>query len=80
MDKITKLLRKISAKDAKAIASVLESILDNKSSNLDIMKLKGSVTIFRVRIGTYRVIYKKSGDEIKILEISKRNDNTYRNY
>lgn len=80
MDKIYKLLSKIPPKDALKIAVIIEKIVRSRLSNLDIMRLKGSGNIFRVRIGKYRIIYKKTSNDIRILEISKRNDNTYKNY
>ncbi len=80
MDKISKLLSKISAKDKEMIACSLEKLLEGSFSGLDVLKLKGSVDIFRVRVGKYRVIYQKALVEIRILEISKRDDNTYRGY
>lgn len=80
MDKIDKLLSKIPRKDALKIALVLEKIVKNKLVDLNIMKLKGSENIFRARAGKYRIIYKKTLDKIRVLEISKRNDNTYKNY
>jgi mRNA interferase RelE/StbE len=79
MDKILKFIKKIDPKDANKIADVLERLVDNDLKNLDIKKLKGSKDIFRVRFGKYRIIYTNDGD-IKILEISQRDENTYKNY
>jgi mRNA interferase RelE/StbE len=85
MDKISKFIKKIDPKDANKIADVLERLVDNDLKNLDIKKLKGSKDIFRIRFGKYRIIYTKKDketedDEIKILEVSQRNENTYKNY
>jgi mRNA-degrading endonuclease RelE of RelBE toxin-antitoxin system len=79
MDKISKFIKKIDPKDASKIADVLERLSDNDLKNLDIKKLKGSKDIFRVRFDKYRIIYTNDGD-IKILEISQRDENTYKNY
>ncbi len=80
MDKMHKLLRKIQPKDALRISIVLEKIDGGNVSNLDILKLKGFTDVFRVRVGDYRVIFRKGDTELMILEISKRSDTTYKNF
>lgn len=80
MDKVGKLLKKISKKDANKIADIFEKIQSGNNKNLDIKKLKGYPNVFRVRIGIYRVIYKIIDGHIWIIDLSKRDDNTYRDY
>ncbi len=80
MDKMHKLLRKIQPKDALRISIILEKIDGGNVSNLDILKLKGFTDVFRVRVGDYRVIFRKGDTELMILEISKRSDTTYKNF
>ena len=79
MDKISKFIKKIDPKDAEKIADILEKLILNDLKSLDIKKLKGSQNLFRIRFGKYRVIYTKD-DEIRILEISQRKEDTYKNY
>lgn len=45
------------------------------------LKLQSSAPLFRIRVGGYRVIYAVFDDErlVKILQVSKRDDQTYRN-
>lgn len=80
MDKISKLISKIPKKDAIKIADSIEKLINGKTSNLDIKKLKGFQDIFRVRVGNYRVIYKTLDKGINILEIAKRKEDTYKSY
>ncbi|NCS99138.1 type II toxin-antitoxin system RelE/ParE family toxin [Candidatus Parcubacteria bacterium] len=80
MDKISKLINKISKKDALNIADTLQKIIENKTNKLDIRKLRGHDYIFRVRFGNYRIIYTDNKKQIKILEISKRDEQTYKNF
>lgn len=80
MDKVSKAIQKINSKDALKISDALEDILNSKAKNLDIKKLRGYDDIFRVRVCEYRIIYQKNNHEMNILEISKRNDSTYKNY
>ena len=78
MDKIAKVLSKLSEIDRKIIKKILFAIIRNKWEGLDVKRLKGFDTIFRIRKGILRIIVNKSGDSIKIVKIEKRNDKTYR--
>ena len=77
MDKIDKFLRKISDEVRCEILKILKLIKDNKTSGLDIKKLKGEDGIFRARKGKIRIIYSSSGEKISILAVERRSDNTY---
>jgi mRNA-degrading endonuclease RelE of RelBE toxin-antitoxin system len=80
MDKITKLLKKLSAKERGHLEEVLAMLISGDSSSLDIKKLKGVNDIYRLRTGDLRVIFQKQGKKIRILEVSRRDENTYKNY
>lgn len=80
-DKITKLLAKLSARELKQVREIIHRIISSDISGLDVKKLKGQTNIFRVRRGNLRIIFQKRGDaEPEILQISRRNEKTYRNY
>ncbi len=78
MDKIDKLLAKLSDKERRKIKETLTKILAGKTSDFDVKKLKNRTDIFRVRIGNLRVIYKEEKEQISILAVSRRNENTYK--
>lgn len=80
MDKIAKLLKKLSPKERERIEETLALLLSGDTTSLDIKKLKGVDDVYRVRIGDVRVIFKKDGKEILVLEISRRDEGTYQNY
>lgn len=80
MDKISKLINKISQKDADKIADIFELIKKGNVKKLNIKKLKGYPNVFRVRVGNYRIIYKIVDGKTFIIEVSKRNDLTYKKY
>jgi mRNA-degrading endonuclease RelE of RelBE toxin-antitoxin system len=78
-DKITKLLSKLSKKDLHRIADTVDKIAKQEFDGLDIKTLKGQTGIYRVRIGSFRIIFiidhqKKTN----ILSISRRNEKTYK--
>ncbi len=79
MDKLSKLLKKLSVKERKHLEDVLVLLTEGDTSSLDIKKLKGVEDVYRVRVGDMRVIFQKIGQEIFILEVSRRNEGTYKN-
>ena len=78
MDKIEKLLRKISMNDRAKLRDLLELIL-NGDQKIKSIKIKNT-DFFRVRYGKFRIIYHKKNKELIIDSIKLRNDNTYKNF
>lgn len=76
MDKIKKLLLKISKKDRNGLLTALESII-NGSKSLKIVKIKNT-DFFRVRFKQFRIIFHKENKEIVIDSIKLRNESTYK--
>ncbi len=77
MDKLSKVLDKLTIEERAAIKAVLLKIHEGKFSELDIKKLKGRDDVFRVRKGKIRIIFLKTKEEIRILSLERRSDNTY---
>jgi len=81
MDKISKVLDKLSAKEKEAIKKILLKIKGNLFFGLDLKKLKNKDDIFRVRKGKIRIIFKiESNKQINILAIERRSDKTYNKF
>ena len=78
MDKIEKLLRKISMNDRVKLRDLLELVL-NGDQKVKSIKIKNT-DFFRVRYGKFRIIYHKENKELIIDSIKLRNDNTYKNF
>ena len=72
MDKIEKLLRNISRHDRKKIMMAVFYILENELDTLDMIKMKGYIDIYRVRVGKYRIFFKKAKSKNVILDVKKR--------
>lgn len=68
-----KQLRKISKPDQIAIGQKIISLRE-ESAFLQEEKLQGYNNIFRVRVGDYRIVYKKILPEIYIILIRHRKD------
>lgn len=80
MDKLSKLLKKLSSKERERLEETLVVLLSGKASSLDIKKLKGVADVYRVRVGTLRIILQKDDDAFQVLEVSRRDENTYKKY
>ena len=76
MNKIEKLLSKLSNKERAVLRAILSRIHSRSYKNLNIKKLRGNLNLFRVRKGDIRIIFRVEKD-VRILSISRRNDNTY---
>jgi mRNA-degrading endonuclease RelE of RelBE toxin-antitoxin system len=77
MDKIEKLLNKLSEKERAALKALLTQIKTGNLENLDIKKLVNRENIFRIRKGKLRIIIHKTTNSITILTVERRSDNTY---
>ena len=80
MNKIEKFLKKLSKKERLNIEKCIKSILLGNTNHLDTKKLVGRNDIFRVRKGDIRIIYQKTNNDVKLLLIEKRSDDTYSNF
>lgn len=82
MDRNEKFLKTLSVHEFKVISEVILLLYTTTLATLDIKKRKGHKSLYRVRVGTMRIIFsndKKTGT-ISILEIARRSDTTYREY
>lgn len=80
MHKIDKELAKLSPKEQDSIFPVLLQLQTGNFSNLDIIKLKGTANVFRVRKGSIRIIFTSDKSGIHLLSIGRRNEKTYQDF
>ena len=78
MDKIEKILNKLSPKERKRVKEILLQIDNNDFQNLDIKKLKAMDNVFRVCKGDIRIIFCKKYNLINVLTIERRGSKTYK--
>ena len=80
MNKFQKLLKKISNKDRERVLETVRLIkMGDLSSIRDIKKLSATENKYRVRIGNFRIFFRIHKDYNDILDIERRDDNTYSN-
>lgn len=78
MNKIEKLLRKISKKDRETLLYAIEELLTGKDTqHLKPTKLEG-LELYRIRKGNFRIIFHKENGIVVIDSIKIRNENTYK--
>lgn len=80
VDKITKSLKKLSAKEQKQLKSILSNVRSGKLTSLDVKKLKGRQDIYRVRKDSLRIIFSNKSGKIKSLTIERRGNQTYKGF
>ena len=80
MDKIQKLLKRLSAKEYDAVFHALQMIQSGKVGTLDIKRLSGSKDIYRARVQNIRIFFSADTHGIEVLDISRRNEKTYKNF
>ena len=56
----------------------MRALRNREFSDLDRKKLKGYDSIYRVRVGSYRIIYFDDGEDLIVKYLKKRNERTYR--
>lgn len=78
MDDIEKFIRKLGADRAISVRAVLVKILKNDLVNMDVRKIKGEDSLYRVRIGKVRIKFVRTTHGNVIAHIGFRDDNTYR--
>ena len=79
MNKIQKFLLSLSKKERQQIDSILEKIESGKLDSLNYKKLTGFDNLYRVKKGSFRVIYFQEDDTVNILDVRRRNEKTYKN-
>ena len=78
MNKIEKLLKKISRKDRDALLLAIEELITGKDiQHLKPIKLQG-LDLYRIRKGNFRIIFHKENGVMVIDSIKLRNENTYK--
>ena len=77
MNRIQKFLSRLDPKERSIAEMLLSKLIAMEFDGLDIKKLKGQDTLFRVRKGDLRIIYSIHNNKVNILDIGRRNDTTY---
>ncbi len=74
MDRIQKLMHRIDRKRRDRMESAMEAILLGHLDQYDVRELKGHTDLYRLRIGTIRIIFQKIGEKYAIVDAGLRKD------
>ena len=77
MHRIDKFLAKLDKENRDKVFSVLARIKSGNLENLNFRKLGGYEFLYRVRVGRYRIIFEMIENTIRIIDLDRKNDNTY---
>ncbi|MBU3918804.1 hypothetical protein KKC63_02775 [Patescibacteria group bacterium] len=77
MDKIEKLLRKISKQDRQRLLELIEKLIHRETKGLNIAKIK-TTDFYRLRAGRFRIIFHYNQTEIIVDSIKQRDKKTYK--
>jgi mRNA-degrading endonuclease RelE of RelBE toxin-antitoxin system len=77
VDRVNKALLRMSAKERLQSLELLERIRRGEIKGLDVKKLKGYDSAYRVRNGTWRIIFRKVEQQVELISIERRSDTTY---
>ena len=80
MDKITKFLTRLTKKERDRVTQAMIDIIAGEFAGYDHKKMKGHANLYRVRIGTIRMVYLELGGKRCIILVARRDDTTYRNF
>ncbi len=77
MEKWLKQLQKMPWHDQARVNAALLQLFARNFAALHRKQLRGYVNMFRIRVGNYRIIYRDDGNEITVISIPPKGDNTY---
>lgn len=80
VNKIEKFFRLQNGKGRARIKKVKDLIMARCFDQLDVKKMQGHANLYRVRSGDFRFIYFDDGSEIRMVDICRRDEGTYRDY
>ena len=78
MPTLKKLLSRFNLEDRRILEFLIAKIASLNWQNLDIKKLKGYQDIFRLRKGKLRIIFIKNNKNVRIINIERRKETTYK--
>lgn len=77
MNKWFKYIKRLRKDEQIRLLEIIGLIMENQIEFLDIKKLSGYKNLYRVRIGRYRIIFKKSWKRNQIIKVDEKGDTTY---
>lgn len=80
MDEIEKNLKNLVPKERRLVKEILHRLNINSLAGLDVKRLQGTTSVFRIRKGVLRIIYQRVGNRNILLSLQRRSEKTYRGF
>lgn len=80
MDKTDKFIARLSPKERAWVQQAIADILAKNLSSYDLKKMKGHANLYRIRIGSLRLVFIEGKTDARILLVERRSDTTYRDF
>jgi len=80
MNKIDKFLAKLGNPDFDFVLELIRKIRSGDLQGLNVKKLEGHTSTFRLKKGHFRIIYEKKGQSIDLVSVTRRSEKTYRDF
>ncbi len=77
VDRVEKTFQKMSQHDRREVAQTVARIIARDFIGLDMKKLEGRSDAYRVRKGSYRIIFLLAEQSVQIISVERRSDTTY---
>ena len=74
----SKFLARLRVSERERVKECVEHIIQHDFAGLDLKKLKGYATLYRVRIGSLRIIFDDAGPTPRVISIDRKTEDTYR--
>ena len=82
VDKAVKFFKRLNKKEAERVSEVLNSVRSNCLDDLDVKKMRGHSNLYRVRVGTIRVVFAKQPvtNKHKVVFVGRRGSSEYKKF
>lgn len=80
MNRIKKFYKTVSLKEKMIVDETVDRVLEGNFTGLNIKKLVGLKFFYRVRKSRFRIIFYHKGSDIRLVDIDRRDDNTYKQF
>lgn len=77
VDRVGKFIQRLRIKERQAVLGTLRRIRSGDFAGMDMRKLSGTEDCWRVRVGSFRIIFRR-GLPVDVISVDRRNDNTYK--
>ncbi len=80
MNKLDKFFSKLDSKERVFLLELTSRVRADDLQGLNIKKLEGHTSTFRLKKGNFRIIFERKGQKIDLISVTRRSEKTYRDF